>query len=442
MGMIPEIPELKDIIKDELAVRGYWIVANVETTIAWPVVAQKVVFGGSVLWVLPLTREHCPAVTVNCPNIPNPTDAQRLMMRFLSALSWIESGGIVCSYFSAGEQPRPMARQKTHGNAIRDDFDFSYLPEPPTEKGRLALALMREGRSLNHPAYAFLSFYKVLEVALPDGRKRGAWMTTHIDLLRDGRAKEAVTKLRANAVEDVGEHLQKSGRQAIAHASSHPVIDPDDPMHGRRLISELPIIGALAELAIEEELGVETLQTVWSKHLYELEGFKKYFGPELVAAISKGEHIDCTHAITLLPHIDVHLRRCNAYPSLTDMRPVSLHQTGSIATLTTHSASGWFGFRCHLDFGDERLHFDFEDDLAAVDDESAECADMHADLHRFIRDYLSNGELRLTVSRDNALLSRKEAFIPMNCFVDFDACRRIIEKWTTTAERRRSTADL
>jgi hypothetical protein len=29
---------------------------------------------------------------------------------------------------------------------------------------------MREGRGLNHPGYAFLSFYRVLEVALPNGQ--------------------------------------------------------------------------------------------------------------------------------------------------------------------------------------------------------------------------------------------------------------------------------
>jgi hypothetical protein len=55
---------------------------------------------------------------------------------------------------------------------LRQDFDLSYLPEPTDRKTQIALALMREGRGLNHAAYAFLSFYRVLEVALPDGKKR------------------------------------------------------------------------------------------------------------------------------------------------------------------------------------------------------------------------------------------------------------------------------
>lgn len=49
------------------------------------------------------------------------------------------------------------------GFSICEEFDLSYFPEPASERALLALALMREGRGLNHPAYAFLSFFRVLE---------------------------------------------------------------------------------------------------------------------------------------------------------------------------------------------------------------------------------------------------------------------------------------
>jgi hypothetical protein len=39
---------------------------------------------------------------------------------------------------------------------------------------------MREGRGINHPAYAFLSFFKVLEVAFPDGKKRATWIDDNV----------------------------------------------------------------------------------------------------------------------------------------------------------------------------------------------------------------------------------------------------------------------
>jgi hypothetical protein len=81
------------------------------------------------------------------------------------------------------------------GIAIRDTFDLSDLPQAQDDRGRLALALMREGRGLNHQAYAFLSFFRVLETAIPNGPARGLWMTDNLDNI-DARAKEALVKLR------------------------------------------------------------------------------------------------------------------------------------------------------------------------------------------------------------------------------------------------------
>jgi hypothetical protein len=45
---------------------------------------------------------------------------------------------------------------------------------------------------------------------------------------------------------------------ALAHAQYDPIIDPDDPQQLEELRSDLPIMEALAEMAIETELGVET----------------------------------------------------------------------------------------------------------------------------------------------------------------------------------------
>ena len=78
----------------------------------------------------------------------------------------------------------------------------------------------------------------------------------------------------------------------MAHASGDPVIDPDDPADSRRLWSERPIILSLAETAIEEFFGVERRSTNYSKHLYELEGFKRIFGDELVGHLIRGDDPD------------------------------------------------------------------------------------------------------------------------------------------------------
>jgi hypothetical protein len=436
MALIPEIPELRDVIKGDLAMTGDWVVASVQVNMSWPVYPQRVLYRGVELWILPVMKDHYPGVAMKRPKSINREDSERLIMRFLSAVSWVEKGGILLEHFTVGNLPRPVGlRQQRHGFGIQDDFNLAYLPAPDGEKAQLALALMREGRGLNHAAYAFLSFYRVLEVACPEGKKRGDWITAHIVQLQSQRALEALALLTTNNINDVGEHLQKSGRQAIAHARSKPIINPDDPEDARRLASELPIMSELAELAIERVLGVETQQTVWRKHLYELAGFKKLLGDDLVSLIAKGDLI--TQAVAF-PSISVGIRKREPYKSLTKLQVASLKRQGSFVTLFARSSDKCFGFQCHLDFPNERLHFDVFSDLRANDDGTAEGADGFAELERFCRDYLCNGELSIENSETGELISRKDAFIPTNCYVDADGCNAKIEHWMVVAQERRN----
>jgi hypothetical protein len=191
-------------------------------------------------------------------------NCERLLMRFLSALAWVEGAGASVEYISGGNLPRPVGRLKERGHVLRDEFDLSYLPEPDDEKALLAMALLREGRGLNHPGYAFLSSYRVLEVAIPDAKKQMEWIDENVDKLTH-HAKAALAALRKTGIIKIGKHLYGSGRCAMAHATRDPIVDPDDPTDLRRLSAELPIIMALAEHAIETMLGVETSHTIWQK---------------------------------------------------------------------------------------------------------------------------------------------------------------------------------
>ena len=131
--------------------------------------------------------------------------------------------------------------------------------------------------------------------------------------ITDHRAKKAVAKLRAEGIADVGVHLRDSGRRAIAHAREEPIIDPDDPSDNRRLWSELPIVTALAQLAIEEVFSVETRGTVYRKQLYELAGFKKILGSEIVGHLTRGDQITDGRMVDI-PKINVQIRRREPYP--------------------------------------------------------------------------------------------------------------------------------
>jgi hypothetical protein len=432
---MPQIREITAVLTGELAARGDWLVANVQTSSFWPVNPQKVQYRGEEIWILPIMNGYFPSVAMKVPAGKTRDECLALMMRFLSNLSWVERHGIIVEGVSGGSMPRPLRREKTLGFSITEEFDLSYFPQPTDRKALLALALMREGRGLSHSAYAFLSFYRVLEVAV-EPTKRGAWIEAHLAAITDHRAKEAIAKLRASGVQDIGNQLYRMNRQAIAHATKQPIIDPDEPSHGRRLAEELPIMMGLAELAIEEVFGVETSSTVYRKHLYELAGFKEMLGERLIAQLVNGEA--CNPATVVdIPFINVRIRRREPYAPLEHMEAIHVGQVEAGLTIVLASAQRTARLRLRLDFAQERLICEPTADLAGSDIGTADSAEDLAELKRFFRDFMGNGQLHIYNADTGGLIARKESYLPKNVWVDHDGIADEIASWKRIAEWRR-----
>ena len=83
------IKEFKDAFTGELLVNGDWIVANVETTMAWPVEKQKFRFMDLDIWVIPLTLDHYPALAIKRPNNFSKAKCEKILLHFLSAVCWV-----------------------------------------------------------------------------------------------------------------------------------------------------------------------------------------------------------------------------------------------------------------------------------------------------------------------------------------------------------------
>lgn len=233
-----EIPDHKSVIVGELAQNGEWIVANVSTNSFWPVTSQKVRWRGVDIWIMPIMKGYYPAMALMVPPGKSGAECQELVMRFLSMLSWVEERGfMVEGGLGGGNLPRPMGRDKERGFSICQEFDLSYFPEVTDGQALLALGLMREGRGLNHVGYAFLSFYRVLEVAFSTDKQRIAWISAALANLTGHGVKEAVDGIKAQGVVDVGKHLFQSGRCAMAHANRKPIVDTRQA--GRRSPSRL-----------------------------------------------------------------------------------------------------------------------------------------------------------------------------------------------------------
>ncbi len=411
------IPDHKDIIVGELAERGEWIVANIHTASFWPVNAQKVMYRGAAFWIIPLMKGFYPAVAMRVPHGKTRLECETLVMRFVSNLSWVEGQGFLVDGIGGGSLPMPMGWDKERGFSICEEFDLSYFPEPASDRALIALALMREGRGLNHPAYSFLSFFRVLEVAFPNGKARERWVSANVGSLGGHRVPEALAALRGKGIIDIGAHLYQSGRCAIAHADRTPIIDPDDPSDMRRMQSELPIMIALAQKAIEEELGVETSHTVYRKHLYELEGFKRVLGPDTVAHLARGEQITDGRMVSF-PDISVRIRRRDPYAPLSGLAAQEISQNGTVLHIRFASKNGSAAIRFRLDFGAERPNFSTFDDVYSRDTGTPESADAVAEIRRFQSEYFGNGQLHIVDTDTNDLIARKDAYIPMNMFLD------------------------
>lgn len=436
-----EMREYKDAVGEgeiaEEALRGRdWIIAYVNPAMAWPVTAQKVSFRGDDFWIVPITKDAYPAVAARVRG-RRADDVRERISRFLSVLSWVEASGVLIKWFGGGSHLFPHKREGGRGWIIRDEFDLKYLPEITDPKSMLALALMREGRGLAHPAYSFLSFWRVLEVAV--GRRNiKAWIAEVINRLRDHRGIEAVGKMKAGGITDLAHHLYVSGRCAIAHASSDPIVDPDQPEDTQRLSEELPLVEALAALAIEEKLGVKTSMTIYREHLYELSGFRKILGAELVEQIEGRRPITEERQLRL-PVIDFGLSKRERVEALKGLVPLRVGIEDGRMRLEYGRTDGRVRVVFSLNFEEERLAFDIYNGIyGSKDDGSPEYAHAQAGIHEFAKWYFLNGCLEITDNETGEQIARKDAFIPENVIVRPEKFNEDIERWRSEAEQRRA----
>jgi hypothetical protein len=437
-----DLPDLKEVLTGDLLVPGHWVVASLTMENFWPTKVQKLNWRGADFWIIPTTKGSHPAIATRVPSPTGREERETLLMRFISMLSWVEETGIRLEGrgLGGGNLPRPLGRPEARVFQMRRDaFDLPYFPEVTDERALRALALVREGRSLNHAGYAFLSFFKVLESAFPDGRKRGAWVTAAIPTLNAFGVNEALGHIHAQGAttpQEVSDHLFLSGRCAIAHASTTPVLDPDNPRDLRRLGSELPIIQALAVQAIEETFGVETRGTNFRKHLYELAGFKTIIGPDIISQVLNGASQE-DEQIVSMPEISVGIRNHDPYEPLEKLRLKHASYNNGLMYLIFNSPLEDIEFQFTLDFNAERLGFDVFNELVVLDLGSAESAERIHAAKQFYQDYFRNGQLQILRAESRELISRKDPFLPINLVFDPVGAAAELNYWRQTAESRR-----
>ncbi|MGO9058113.1 MAG: hypothetical protein ACLQU2_12145 [Candidatus Binataceae bacterium] len=136
-----------------------WLNIGVKGTAIWPTKETTVEFGGHKLLLKPATRDTEQSIHINLQGISGDVHALTLINRFLSVLSWCADQPMENQYGWSGN-PIPVAVPKEPRNIGSSmAFPFNRALESD-QKARLALALFREGRTVNLEAKKILADLK------------------------------------------------------------------------------------------------------------------------------------------------------------------------------------------------------------------------------------------------------------------------------------------
>ena len=401
---------------------GSWVVAVVETSIFWPPKLQAVEYEGKDFVLMPFqqhagsTTPTLPAIALNADSYGyNSESAKKEILKFASALAWLEGGKLEVVSWSGGNRPRSLGIMKNNG--ISNYLDPEHIPQNLDESARAALAFFREGISLENPFYSFFSLYKAFTVAMPDGKNRSIWMNASKGLLDNHLALERLKELEISE-RDVGNYLYSRCRHAIAHADREPFVNPDQSDDLNEISKNLPLIRNYVELALEEVFGIKRLRTIYKEHLYELEGFKGIVDLNSYEILKKGGMLADDVGLYISDSLKFIARRDQDFYILESFMAdaYSFCEGGIILQFT--SKNEFFKIRIYLDFLNEKLRFDpLKDFFVSAKRDSQAAIDCEISALEFKRCILSNGQLEIW--DEDHRLGCTETYIPLNAMVNF-----------------------
>lgn len=240
-----------------------WVSLAVVPNFSWPAVELEIAYEGREFLLLPATTELACCAAVRSPPEESLADGGEAVLRLLSAYAWSEDAGIALltsgSFIGSNanapiRQSRGRFAASTCGQ-IAAHADL-YLPAPTDPSARLALALYREGMSLDHFPFALLSFMRIINLRFGKWVNQVAWINSSLGQLT-GQAATRADYLQATQ-SDVGQYLYGQGRCAVAHATSNSadVVHPDRMADWLRMSDDLPLVRALAAHCIEVKYGI------------------------------------------------------------------------------------------------------------------------------------------------------------------------------------------
>jgi len=243
-----------------------WLDMAVTPKFSWPNEPVELSFEGYTIVLQPSLQEpedpvgFACSVSVYDPNGTTFEVGGTVISRFLSRLAWSQGGGVI-ELFSIGSnnQKKPgRLGQGTYRRSVYsqiEPWNYLYLPAAQNMEADLALGLFREGMSVNSAPFAFLSYFKILNIRYGNGLKQINWINRNLQSLRCSQALNRLSELKRK-VSDIGKYLYEEGRCAVAHANGNPLVNPDNYGDKRRMELDLNLMKEIATLFVEREYGV------------------------------------------------------------------------------------------------------------------------------------------------------------------------------------------
>lgn len=401
-----------------------WLTVSVESGMFWPGSEMTVTYLGHDFLLRPETKDLAPTVALAYDPGFDDLAALQLIRRFLSSLAWVERG-YIRERLTLGTGGGPgRIGNRPEARLVNPFFNSEYLPAPLDDRARLCLALYREALNLNSPPFQFLGFFKIINVLHRSGPAQKAWINSTLKTITDHRATPRIREL-SRVHSDVGAYLFESGRCAVAHSFADPIVDPDDPTDTMRLSQDLPVIQALADEVIEHGFGVKSLRTYRSEHLYQLEGFRTFFGGDIVAAIKTRELVDSS-TLPRLPNLSFRVRGYEEYASFERLEPKIVSVANGAVRIRCSHSTGLIFLSALLDFSTEELVFDLKRNVEITDDGSAQAMKHVLDDNRLWRELITNGVLEIWDTDNRKLLGRTNPLVPIN--VDISGTVKKLDK--------------
>jgi hypothetical protein len=214
-------------------------------------------FEGKTLRWINATPEADGTVSVSMSDRKDHRAEDEMVLRFLSLLAWENSQPARIKFSVSGGRTAYSKAYSSRGGTLGIRVDPLFWPRlfnrSLDKSQRAALALYREAMNSSSTFYEFLSYYKILELALPGGAPvRGKWLDA-IAIPKLGyipRMKEILAQHSS-----LEHYLREMKVNGIKHAIKM-TIDPDNPEDQLATAKDNRLMEQIARLVMIDKLGL------------------------------------------------------------------------------------------------------------------------------------------------------------------------------------------